>query len=81
MKLQTCTRVQAPALNTIVVRESRIDDSTALKSAIVEGVVDDRPVSPEQPNLFRKQQKNLKPLISCKKDAYIGTLNVRTIRE
>ena len=57
MKLQTCTRVQAPALNTIVVRESRIDDSTALKSSIVEGVVDDRPVSPKQPNLFRKQQK------------------------
>ena len=57
MKLQTSTRVQAPALNTIVVREIRIDETTALNSAIVEGVVDDRPVSPVQPNLFRKQQK------------------------
>ena len=73
------TRVQAPA-DSIAGIVDRIDELAALNS-VPEGVVEDRPVTLDQKNNPKKYQKILKPILSCKNDSFIGTLNVRTVRE
>ena len=73
------TRVQAPNSN-ISDADVRYYDSTALKPS--GGAADDTPGPLQQPDdKTTKQQKNLKGLLSCTRDSYLGTHNVRTIRE
>ena len=89
MSTTNSTRVQAP--NSISVDEQQFNDSITLKPA-TGGVVDDVLMSRKQPEkhpnikeeknrINKKEEKNLKSLVSCTTDTFLGTLNVRTIRE
>ncbi len=84
------TRDQAPNTFTSAF-ERQTYDSATLKPTTVpssgtsEGRVEDDVLASEQQlnhnNISQKSQKNLKSILSCVEDSFLGTFNVRAIRE